>query len=202
MTTKNSLSKIFLLIGMLCLSFSLLLASQANALPVTGFDMQSTAKTTAVFMEHALSGKSVETVSSVSVPGKFSYSVVQSGNDVPSGYVLGQFAQAAKKDNIGLLAHNYLAGYSFFSLGIGDQVIVTYSSGATETFLVTNILRFQATDTTDYSKPFLNSNGKQITAKTVFNQAYRKNGLTFQTCIYAEGSNTWGLLFVQAVPQK
>ena len=201
MTIKNDLSKIFLLIGILCISFSPLLATQANALPVTGADMQMAAGTTAGFMEQMLKGGSAGTVVQISVPGKFSYAVVQSGNGVPSGYVLGQYAQAAKKGNIGLLAHNYLAGQSFYALAIGDEVNVTYSNGATKTFVVTNVLRYQATDPNNYSKPFLNSNGKEISPKSVFNQAYQKNGLTFQTCITADGSYTWGLLFVQAKPR-
>jgi hypothetical protein len=202
MTINKALSKFFLLVAALCFSFSLLLAFQANALPVTGLNMRTAAGVTAGFMDQLLNGKSAKAVVQVSVPGKFSYSVVQTGNDVPTGYELGQYTQAAKKGSVGLLAHNYLAGQSFFSLAIGDEVNLTYSNGATQTFVVTNVLRYQATDPNDYSKPFLNSNGRQVSAKNVFNQAFHNNGLTFQTCIIAEGLNTWGLLFVQAELQK
>jgi hypothetical protein len=141
-------------------------------------------------------------VAKVSVIGKFSYTVVQAGNSVPAGNLVGQYAYAANKGNIGLLAHNYAAGSSFYTLTKGDEVIITFGDGRTKSFLVNNALRFQATDPGDFSKPFLDSNGKELSTKQVFNQAYKSNGLTFQTCIENNGSTTWGLLFVQAIPNN
>lgn len=140
-------------------------------------------------------------IASVTVTEKFSYPVVQSGNTAPSGGVLGQYAYASSKGALGFIAHNYYAGHSFYALEMGDTVTVTYADGKQETYKVVNALRFQATNPNDFSAPFLNSNGKQLSAIQVFKKAYRKNWVTFQTCITQDGISTWGLLFVQAKPE-
>lgn len=148
------------------------------------------------------SGSRVHAVTEVRATGKFAFPVVQSGNNTPTGNVIGQYAYAANRGSIGLLAHNFAAGASFYTLAGGDEVIITFSNGKTKRFVVNNVLRFQATDPNDFSKPFIASNGKEFTAKQVFNQAYKSNWVTFQTCIQNAGSPTWGLLFVQAAPKN
>ena len=171
----------------------------AVALPYTGAPVEVASAPSAV-----LEGKG-KTAIHVSVPGKFSFTVVQSGNAAPSsGGVVGQYAEAKKRNNVGLIAHNYLAGANFFILGFGDEVIVTYSDGTTQTFVVKNIKKFQATDPYNYGKPFIQNNGKgsQVNTRNVFNKVYKAGGLTFQTCIAKDGIDTWGLMFVIAVPKK
>lgn len=169
-------------------------AGEANyILPVTGKSvLQKTNKSNA--------GK---IIAEVTVPGVLSYQVVQSGNNVPTNWSIGQYAYASNKGALGLLAHNYLAGRSFFSLYPGLEITVTYDNGNTQIFVIKNILRYKASNPDDFSKSFITNNGegKKITAKSVFNQAYKQNWVTFQTCISAEGSTSWGLLFVQAVPK-
>ena len=166
-----------------------------TALPVTGIATipDSTAQ---------LAKNGVGKVTSVSVGNTYSFSVTQFGNSVPSDGSLGQYAGAASKKNIGLLAHNYLAGAAFASFWIGAEIKVTLSDGSTKTFVINNVMRYQATDPNDFSKPFIDSNGKQISTRALFNRAYKRGGLTFQTCIAGNGSSTWGLLFVLAVPKK
>ncbi len=177
-------------------------ASGPQTLPVTG-PAAADAYAPAFVDAFAAADKSALKVTRVVVPGVFDYSVVQSGNSVPSSAgVLGQYASAAKKNNIGLLAHNYLAGSSFFLLSRGMDVQVYYSNGQMKTFTITNVLRFQATNPADFGDAFLDAAGKEISATSVFNRAYKGGGLTFQTCINANGVSTWGLLFVQAVPKK
>jgi len=168
--------------------------------PVTGAT-QTIQHTKIQDAQNALAPKG-NSVNQVSVIGKFSYPVVQSGNNPPSGNVIGQYNYASSKGNIGLLAHNFAAGSSFYALSNGDEVIITFSDGRTKTFVVNNVLRFQATDPNDYSKPFLDPNGKKWSPQQVFNRAFKSNGLTFQTCIENSGSATWGLLFVQAAPKN
>jgi len=43
-----------------------------------------------------------------------------------------QFSMANKYGNVGLLAHNYLAGKSFSELAIGDEVRLVYGDGRVE----------------------------------------------------------------------
>ena len=143
-----------------------------------------------------------KTAVSVSVTGKFTYGVSQSGNAAPSSYTLGQYAYAAGKNNLGFLAHNYLAGSSFYMLSAGDEVLVTFSDGSTQTYTVYNVTRDKATDPNNFSKPFVDARGKTVSARQVFNQAYKSNQVTFQTCLSGGGSLTWGVLIVQARPKK
>jgi hypothetical protein len=197
MMVKNN--KSIVIFGILALmSVSLFLSQVAApgfALPITGASVPQAA---APATQLKAGGSQV---ASVTVTEKFSYSVVQSGNSAPSGGVLGQYAYASQKGSLGFIAHNYAAGHSFFALEMGDTVTVTYNNGKRETFKVVNALRYQATDPNDFSAPFLNGNGKELSAIKVFKQAYRKNWVTFQTCISQDGTSTWGLLFVQAKPE-
>ena len=190
----------FLFIISLLIVASLVISIFQYQIPITGspnFLNQINFK----YIQEAPAAKGSQ-VSMVSVAGKFSYPVVQSGNNPPSGNVIGQYAYAASKGNIGLLPHNYAAGSSFYVLNKGDEVIITFDNGSTKRFVVNNLLRFQATDPNDYSKPFIDGNGNTLSTRQVFNRAYKSNGVTFQTCIENNGSTTWGLLFVQAVPKN
>jgi hypothetical protein len=167
----------------------------AASLPVTGVAAAPVAA--APLARDSLKATQVE------VPGVFVYSVEQTGNGVPSAAgSVGQYAEAGKKKSLGFLAHNYLAGASFAALSPGQQVIVTFSDGSTQTYEIYNVLTFQATNPDDFSKPFINSAGKRLTARQVFSAAYKANEVTFQTCIAKDGSTSWGLLFVQARPVK
>src|SRR5919108_1458227 len=67
-----------------------------------------------------------------------------------------QFSMASQYGNIGLLAHNNLAGQFFSSLAIGDQVRLVYGDGRVEYFVVTSVLRFQATQPESVSSSFRN----------------------------------------------
>ena len=140
----------------------------------------------------------------VSVAGVFSSNVVQSGDGVPNDWSLGQYATARNKGAIGMLAHNYLAGMYFYSLYGGQEITVKYSDGTDQVFVITKILRYKATNPNDFSQPFVsnNGNGSQVSAMQVFNQAYKNGWVTLQTCIAADGYDSWGLLFVQASPKK
>jgi len=189
-----------LYLGILILS-SFSFNSRIANLPNTGVSvlsrLSSFSKTDHKILNSGGSGNAIQ----VSVSGKFSYQVVQSGNSAPSGYVVGQYSVAAKRGNIGFLAHNYAAGSSFYALSFGDEVVVTFSDGSTKTFTVNNVLRYQASTPGDFSS-FIDSKGNTVKAQTVFNRAYKRNQVTFQTCIARDGSDSWGLLFVQAAPKK
>lgn len=189
MTPKNK--TLTLLLAVAFLAASLLAAAGPNNLPQTG------AVTTALAAQPA--ARNNLTATRVEVPGVFTFTVQQSGNKVPNAAgVVGQYAEATKRKSIGLLAHNYLAGASFSALTRGQRIIVTFSDGSTRTYQVSNVLTFRATDPDNFSKPFLNSNGKKVSARQVFAQAYKANMLVFQTCISKDGHSSWGVLFIQA----
>jgi hypothetical protein len=141
------------------------------------------------------------------VPGGFAYHVVQQPVGNPA-YISGvqdvvtQFSMAAEVGNVGLLAHNYLAGYAFSSLTPGREVILIYGNGNLENFIVTRVLRVQALQPLSPTSEFRDPEaGLTISADEMFNRVYRGGRhTTFQTCIEAEGNPSWGRLFVIAEP--
>jgi hypothetical protein len=134
----------------------------------------------------------------VTVPGVLENQVVPSGNRAPEGELIGQYSVAAEHGSIGLLAHNYLEGAKFYDLTPGMRVYLETSTGQTIEYQVTNIMRFQASNPDDYSKPFFDEAGNRLTAWELFQHAYLPGVLTFQTCISGEGTTTWGVMIVQA----
>ena len=102
----------------------------------------------------------------------------------------------------GLLAHNYLAGQSFFSLTQGQKIHLVYGDGRFETFFVARVLRYQALDPYNPYSNFVDlESGRETTANSLFMQVYSgSRHVTFQTCIEKDGNSSWGRLFVIAEP--
>jgi len=124
-----------------------------------------------------------------------------SGND---GEVT-QFGMAAQYGNIGLLAHNYLSGKLFSDLAAGQQVRLIYGDGKIETFVITEVLRYQALEPNSPYSSFRNIDNKDetISADQMFRRVYLGDRhMTFQTCISAYGNSSWGRLFIIAVPKS
>jgi|SRR5690349_23577881 len=115
-----------------------------------------------------------------------------------------QFNMAAQAGNVGLLAHNYLAGNSFSKLKKGDVVTLVYGDGHTEGFSVTNILQYQALDPNSVHSSFRDLGSQAVlSASQLFDRVYRgSRHLTFQTCIESNRDLSWGRLFVIAEPLK
>ena len=115
-----------------------------------------------------------------------------------------QFASASQFGNIGLLAHNYLSGKFFSQLRIGEEIQLVYSDGRVETFVVNEILRYQALEPKSPYSSFQNVDNQEeiLTVGQMFDRAYRGGRhVTFQTCISAEGNSSWGRLFIIAAPK-
>ena len=115
-----------------------------------------------------------------------------------------QFASAADYGNIGLLAHNFLSGKSFFQLHMGQEVHIEYSDGTTEVFVVTEILRYQALEPKSPFSSFrnLSNTDEVLSTQQMFERAYGGDRhITFQTCIARYGNASWGRLFVMATPK-
>jgi hypothetical protein len=115
-----------------------------------------------------------------------------------------QFNMAAQAGNVGLLAHNYLAGNSFSKLKKGDVVTLVYGDGHTESFTVTTTLRYQALSPNSVSSNFKDLGSQAVlSASQLFDRVYRgSRHLTFQTCIEADGDVSWGRLFILAEPTR
>ena len=111
---------------------------------------------------------------------------------------LTQFRMPSRYGNVGLLAHNVLSGRFFSRLARGQEVHLRYGNGVLETFAVTDILRCQALQPGNPYGPLRDLTTDEIlTVKELFEMAYMgSRRVTFQTCIAAPGSSTWGRLFV------
>ena len=130
----------------------------------------------------------------------------------PSGkdsYVSGQdgkvtqFNMPSKYGNIGLLAHNHLAGKFFSQLAVGQEVKLIYGDGHIEVFVIKEVLEYQALQPTSPYSSFKNLNkAETLTATQMFQRVYLgDHHLTFQTCIKSNGESSWGRLFIIAVPK-
>jgi hypothetical protein len=144
----------------------------------------------------------------VYVPDSLAFPIIQQPVGNP-GYVsqtpdvVTQFGMAAEVGNVGLLAHNHLAGQAFTNLKIGDEVRLVYGDGKIEYFTVTQLLQYQALQPYSPYSEFRNLESDLIiTAEELFRDVYRGDRhVTFQVCIAANGIDAWGRLFVIAQPK-
>lgn len=155
----------------------------------------------------AAENEDAKLIRSVLVPKLFSYSVVQQPESNPyyvstSKKLVTEFGLAREYNNIGLLAHNNLAGKSFKHLEVGQEIYVVHKNGHTERYVVSEIYRFQALESTNTESRFVDlDSGQTLTSTELFTRMYTgAPHLTFQTCIYAAGDSSWGRLFVIATP--
>lgn len=115
-----------------------------------------------------------------------------------------QFDMASQYGNVGLLAHNHKAGKSFSELTPWQAVQLVYGDGRVETFVIQEVLKFQALEPNDPFSSFKNlDKDETLTTGQMFDRVYAGHyHLTFQTCIAANGKVSWGRLFIIAVPKE
>jgi hypothetical protein len=149
----------------------------------------------------------VDVIRGVYVPGVLADQVVQQPLNAVSvvsaeADVITQFSLAAQLGNVGLLAHNSLAGETFGMLVPGQSVRLVYGDGRIEYFRVSQVLRYQALDPYSPMSKFLELNSNiTLTAAALFARVYRgERHVTFQTCFEQNGNSSWGRLFVIAKP--
>jgi hypothetical protein len=146
----------------------------------------------------------------VYVPGVMAFAVEQQPVGYP-GYVseadsvVTQFSIAAEMGNVGLLAHNTHAGAFFSNIQQGSLIVLVYGDGHTETFMAQSIQQYQALDPYNPYNPYSQFKDLEmqtaLTAEELFNKVYRGDyHLTLQTCIENNGNESWGRLFIVAVP--
>ena len=158
------------------------------------------------FIETVKDGNA-ESLRGIYVQGVMAFAIIQQPYGNP-GFVssvdstLTQFSIASEVGNLGLLAHNYLAGANFSQLQKGDSIILVYGDGHTQRFMVEDIQSYQATDPLSPYSHFKNLNEEEfLSAEQLFNKVYRGEfHLTLQTCIEYEGNLSWGRLFIIATP--
>ncbi len=150
-----------------------------------------------------------DTLRGVYASGLFAFPVVQQPSQ-NSSFVstlpntVTQFDMALAYGNIGLLAHDFLAGQYFSQLSTGEAVQIIYGDGRIENFTVTAIDRYQALDPkSPYSKFIDLDSGQELSSTDLFRKVYMgSTHVTFQTCIEANGDPSWGRLFVIAEPDS
>ena len=160
------------------------------------------------FVESIKDGNA-DVLKGVYVPDVLSLPVIQQPVGNP-GYVsqnpgvVTQFSMAAEVGNVGLLAHNHLAGETFVDLSVGDEVRLVYGDGTIEYFIVTELLEYQALQPYSPYSEFRDLETNQtITATDLFRKVYRGDRhVTFQVCIAENGIDAWGRLFVVAQPKS
>lgn len=205
MASKNRNTQIF---NRVLLAVLLSLLTSAFLLPMQAYALDDVRSfpTLTSFRETVRDGNA-NALRGIYVPNVMAYPVVQQPMGYP-GYVseeagtVTQFSIATEVGNIGLLAHNHLAGADFSQLKQGDIITLVYGNGETKQFLVEDILQFQALSPLSPYSNFKNlENGDVLTAEQLFNNVYRGEfHLTLQTCIEKDSNLSWGRLFIIAKP--
>ncbi len=181
-------------------------------LPVTGTAVADTHPEASLphlsdFITSVTNGKSNQLVG-VYVPDLMAFPVVQQPSD-QAGYVsaedgvLTQFAMASDYGSIGLLAHNQLAGSRFDKADINQIVVLIYGDGSTRLYHIYAIQRYQALNPNDPRSSFIGlEDNNTYSAEEVFYKTYGvgEQNLILQTCIAADGEDSWGRLFLMAHP--
>ena len=141
------------------------------------------------------------------VDDQFALKVAQQPKDNPAFVstkpdILTEFRYARQQGNVGLLAHNYLAGQYFSQIEINQVIYVVFGDGKFEAFKVTNIYRYQAVSPeSPYSDLIDLATAKKSNVETIFKRIYTgSHHLVLQTCINQDGNSSWGRLFIIAEP--
>lgn len=198
----SSIKKQVLFIALL----SIFIRSFVPVAQVQAQEPENTIPNISSFIESVIDGNP-DTLRGIYVHGLMAYPITQQPYGNP-GYVssdanaVTQFSIASEVGNIGLLAHNYLAGADFSGLKAGDVITLVYGDGHTQNFYVEEILQYQATSPLSPYSNFIDLNTQEyLTAEGLFNKVYRGDfRVTLQTCIEKDGDLSWGRLFIVAKP--
>ena len=159
------------------------------------------------FIKEVYTGQE-STITGIFVNEGFSMDVIQQPNNSP-GYIapyedtLTEFSIARDYGTIGLLAHNYLAGDLFFQLKEGQVVYLVFGGGAVQTYTIVDILSYQALQPNSPYSNFVNMENAEdyLSAADLFYKVYgQEDALVLQTCIENQGIESWGRLFIIAIP--
>jgi hypothetical protein len=113
-----------------------------------------------------------------------------------------QFGLAAQYGTQAFLAHNYLAGASFFDLQPDMIITLVFGDGAALNYRIADMHRYQALSPESTQSSFIDlETGAELSTSSLFHTVYNnQNSVVLQTCIENEGISSWGRIFVEAVP--
>ena len=158
------------------------------------------------FIDSVINGQT-DQVTGVFVTDTLSMPVVQQpeGNSnfiASTDNTVTQFSAATMFGSTGLLAHNTKAGSQFYNLEVNQEVVLISGDGTTRSYRIDSIRSFQALDPSNPYSDFIDlSDNSLLTANDLFLETYGAGDLVvFQTCIAAEGINSWGRIFISATP--
>jgi hypothetical protein len=148
------------------------------------------------------------TLVGVYIPSQWAFPISQQPASNPgfvssNPEVVTQFSLAAKYNTVGLLAHNYLAGSSFFDLDVSNRIAIIYGDGSVKFYLIKAVDQYRALSPNSPYSSFedLHDPGVIISVTELFNRIYAPGDrLVLQTCIESNGNLSWGRLFVTATP--
>jgi hypothetical protein len=156
--------------------------------------------TLAEFIEQVKNGEA-DTLRGAYIPEVLALSVVQQPGEnsnyiSPRNSILTQFNMANRAGNVGLLAHNYLAGGLFFEIQAGDLITLVYGDEHTETFAVESIQKYEALPNGIYKNI---ETQISLDIGKLFRLMYGgERHVTMQTCITKDDNLSWGRLFIIA----
>jgi hypothetical protein len=193
--------------GVLFLLLASILVQPMHVFALGGTDGEKTIPNFSDFSNSVQTGRA-DHATGVYVRDQFALPIVQQPYGSP-GFVssendtLTQFRMANQYGNVGLLAHNYLAGQAFSELEVGDEVRLVHGDGAVEYFVVSEILSYQALQPNSVYSSFRDLRTDEVlSVEKMFKRVFfGDRHITFQTCIVKDGNLSWGRLFIIAIPK-
>jgi hypothetical protein len=207
MALNNRRTQFILNAGILFLLLASMFAQPAYAFALGSTDGEAVLPNFSEFSNSVQNGRA-DLARGVYVPNHFALPITQQPYGSP-GYVssendtLTQFRMANQYGNVGLLAHNYLAGQAFSELEVGDEVRLVHGDGTVEYFVVSEILSYQALQPNSVYSSFRDLETDEVlSVEKMFKRVFfGDRHVTFQTCIEKEGNLSWGRLFIIAIPK-
>lgn len=207
MALDNRRRQFILNAGILFLLLASLFSQPVSAFALGTTDGEAVLPNFSEFSNSVQNGRA-DHAGGVYVPNQFALPIVQQPYGSPgfvSSYddILTQFRMANQYGNVGLLAHNYLAGQAFFELEVGNEVRLVHGDGKVEYFVVSEILQYQALQPNSVYSSFRDLNTDEVlSVEQMFKRVFfGDRHITFQTCIEQDGNLSWGRLFVIAIPK-
>jgi hypothetical protein len=158
----------------------------------------------AAFTDQVRNGHA-DQITGVYADGIFALPVVQQPDGEPA-YIsslpetLTQFASASAYGTLGFVAHNTLAGRLFPELKVNSTFSVIYGDGTPVLYQVIQIRHMKALQPDSTTSSYVDEDtGSQLSYQDLFFQTYGHPGWAIlQTCIAADGIDSWGRLFIIA----
>jgi hypothetical protein len=157
---------------------------------------------------HAMSADGRASLKGVYVADKFQLPVTYQPSGNP-GFVTTSpdsvtlFSTASNYGSIGLIAHNHLAGNEFFEVDVNDEICLVYGDGSVQRYVVSEIREYQALSPTSPYSSFVNlaDTKHTVSYRDLFFDTYGVGDrLVLQTCIANGYYDSWGRLFIIAIP--